>query len=130
MRKTIFVSLSFHISVTSVSPGSTVDAKRTLMLLTKSRVAVGRERLRDVRASAKPNEHRPWRIGSLEAERLREAGIGVQRVPVAGQAIEQRLVLAGLLLDDLVGRAIGRDVDVGATGRARRPSRRRRARTW
>ncbi len=32
-RKTIFVSPSFHISVTSVSPGNTLSAKRTLMLL-------------------------------------------------------------------------------------------------
>ena len=31
-RKTILVSLSFHISVISVSPGKTLSAKRTLML--------------------------------------------------------------------------------------------------
>src|SRR5262245_10046979 len=35
VRKTIFVSPSFHISVTSVSPGKTLSAKRTRMLLKK-----------------------------------------------------------------------------------------------
>ena len=32
-RNRIRVSLSFHISVTMVSPGNTLSAKRTLMLL-------------------------------------------------------------------------------------------------
>jgi len=35
VRKMTLESPSFHISVTSVSPGNTLSAKRTLMLLKK-----------------------------------------------------------------------------------------------
>ncbi len=62
VRKMTLVSPSFHISVTSVSPGSTVDANRTLMLLMKRGSPSGANDAAIARV-ANPNEHRPWRIG-------------------------------------------------------------------
>ncbi len=52
----------------------------------------------------------------VEAESLGEIWIRVQRVPVAGQTVQQRLVEVGLLLDHRVRLARRRDVDVA--GRA------------
>ena len=46
------------------------------------------------------------------AERLGEARVGVQRVPVAAEAIEQRLVRQRLLLDHQIRFARRRHVDV------------------
>ncbi len=45
---------------------------------------------------------------ALKADRLGEVGIGVQRVPVAAEAIEQRLVGGHFLFDARVGRAVWR----------------------
>ena len=52
-----------------------------------------------------------------EAERAGEAGVDVQRVPVAREPVQQRLVVADLLRAREVGRAIG-----GRVGVARGPS--------
>ena len=128
-RKTIFSSLSFHISVTSVSPGNTLSAKRTLMLL-KRRGSLFAERLDDV-ARGEAERAEPVEDRLVEAEGLGEGRVGVERVPVAGEAVEERLARRSIFsLDDRVGRAVRRGVDLARTGRARRPSRRRRARTW
>ena len=88
--------------------GEHASREAHLDALEVARVAVVRERLERRARVAKPNVHRPWRIGFAKPNAFANAGIGVQRVPVAGEAVEQRLVLAGLLLDDRVGRAIGR----------------------
>src|SRR3546814_8401235 len=52
----------------------------------------------------------------VEATHGRECRVGVERVPVAGQPVDQCLVGAGLERDRVIGVAIGGDVD--ATGGA------------
>src|SRR3546814_8694855 len=52
----------------------------------------------------------------VEATHGRECRVGVERVPVAGQPVDQCLVGAGLERDRVIGVAIGGDV--GATGGA------------
>ena len=54
--------------------------------------------------------------GHLEAAYLAEFGVNVERVTVAAQAVQRRLVLACLLLDDSIGSALWRLVH--GSGRA------------
>ena len=60
--------------------------------------------------SGEPVGAEPVQDRAVEAAHLGELGIGVQRVPVAAEAVRERLVGPRLVGDDLVGVAVGRHV--------------------
>ena len=55
----------------------------------------------------KPKVHSPCRMGRSKPPMAANFGIGVQRVAVAGQPVEQRLIGAGGVGDRVVGVAVG-----------------------
>ena len=50
----------------------------------------------------------------IKAKRLGKAGVGMQRIPVARESIQQRLIFVNALLDALIGWARGRHIDLCA----------------
>ena len=108
--KTAVPSPSSHAFTVSDSPGITGDEKRASMPLKRAGSLPHsgvQERPAGEAVGAQAVEDRP-----VEAAHGRERRVGVQRVAVARQPVDQRLVGAGLQLDGVVGVAVGRLVRV------------------
>ena len=90
----------------SVSPGNTGEVNRAPTARDLRRVAtaeLGHQRPARDPVGAQPVQDRLGEPGQV----LREPGVAVQWVAVAGQPIDQRLVLAGGQRDLRVGLAVG-----------------------
>ena len=110
-RPTVWKSASLpstQIFTSRVSPGMTGLREPALDRLEPRRVAAAHRV--EQRPAGEPVGAQPVEDRLREAGQRRERRVGVQRVAVAVESVEQRLVGAGRVRDDLVGRAVGRDV--------------------
>ena len=106
MRNTACPGSVRQIDVVSVSPGNTGEVNRAADRADLGGVAAAE--LGDQRAPGDPVGAQPVQDRLREAGQLaREPRIAVQRVAVAGQPVDQRLVLAGGQRDLRVGFAVG-----------------------
>ena len=99
---------SSHISVMIVSPGIDDAGEADGHRREPRRVVAGvllQDRAADVAEGAEAVQDRAVVTGHL-----REVGVDVQRVAVAGEAVDHRLGRQRRHLDGLVRRAVGRDV--------------------
>ena len=114
----------FHIATVSASPGSTGEAKRRLDVVELGDVAVAQAVQQ--RPTGEPVAAQAVEDRAVEAAHRGELRVAVQRVAVAAEPVDQRLVGRGLVGDLDVGGALRRDVLRARWGRGRRPSRPRR----
>ncbi len=102
--RTTFPGATCHMSVVIVSPGNTTPEKRTSNALSFARVVAAvrlQHRAAGVSVGAEAVEDR-----AVEAAHRGELRVGVQRVHVARESVDERLLRQRLHADRLVGRAV------------------------